>query len=653
MQDTQPYLNRQSREIETGAKVAVYVTPETVPGTYEKPAATDKILVTQRPNLNQTPVLVESQAMDDVNRDPLAQIEGPLDHAEAPLAFELRPPNQLTGSDKPMGWTAIEMVAGGSGVAVNTQTAIDIASVVSHSVTATVVNLDINTPQNGGPIALGYVLAHRRKGDVGGIGDGLAYQVTKIVSAGGSGAGGCNVTFEPGFRVYPVVTGTHDQVQGGNCIIPDADWRTRYSVTTKDGDEGTFASGCAGHSLDLAFDRRNVAMATVSIGARKVLKAGADQIQDDGAGGVSFTNSDKTLKSLSPRKQMVGTYVKLVKKSVSTGLIVGTEGATTPLLIDAIENSTGIITFHNRGDNPVAATALRIVTSTQEVAETYDLSTKKYFYLNLDKRGEVLIDATSPTAPAIPAAATAAEVVANINAQLLASPLYGLYRDSPLGVSVSWASAASAVATKVRLTSQIAGSQSRITVRAYETSSTSAHDVIFTGAFDIAATDEVAIVPWTPGGTVTYAPVHGKAGTVRWLGAEYRGQAISVKVDNAQTWLEDVLTGPDDPYAAGVIPGQRMVLTAAMPIDAFPWTLQMAQMANDGVTGAAVWQHNPKVVGGSWGVAFTKARLSKPDRSGTGNRIQRSPEFRAETRVSDDDGSGSSGVIPAVVIFHC
>jgi len=602
------YFEHQRDNFSLGSQLSIYVVQETSKNTLEEPAAADLILAAADVQPNQQAERVTSDARTSGTRSPAKTFLGRLNHGETPLEFELRPPGQMTGTDVPVGAKVLKALTGKQVIA-NGQAKVNINAVNAHSRAYT--EIDITDAIADWAVGMGARFVSLNSGKSNQA-DGQLCLVTVATDIGG---GSVRLRLEPGLVARPIVTGTKDQIQGVNCWYPDdtVDWNTTWTMYVLDGFDAAFLVGSSIGKKQLTIDAKSLLKLQGTVGFREAVRCSEDQIAGNGSTDTLAT-TDTTLKVGDARKFDVGARINLLQYTVSSGALVGTE---TKAIVTARNVVANTITV-TRGASPRTATDLTIATSTQEVVETYNTTTTNKLKLAIDNRPAIVVSLTAG------ATTTAATIVTDINNALRDSEHYGQAPDVPYG-GFDWSAVASVVATKVRLTSKAFGSQSRIQVLD-EGTSASAHAVIFTGTFDIKAVDEIQIAPWSPGGSVSLDPIHGKDGWSSLDGNILKEVSTAVNFSNEEEWLEDVRNRTDLPE--GFIPGLRRALDTTVQLPAYGWTGRLQYMARQDEVGFFHTQVG-KAEGKSFAIIEPRVKANLPTVEGE-NRRTKSVGFAPE-----------------------
>ena len=545
-----------------GSTHELYFGAEAVVQEFEDLASTTLIPLSGDSIPNQPTELLQSDTRTATSRSPQAQITGVKDQGEMAITFNPQFPSALGGTDKPSGWDVIMAFFGSQNIVAG-QSAYTIQNV--QSLTNKEMQLDVNAA--AGTFDKGDVLALRRTPSTG-AGEGEHTYVIAETDLGGS-PNQVRLTCRPGFSITP--TETTDAVRGGISAVPDEEFLARYSALVKAGYRGAYCFGGVINTLSFGFDRRSIFKVEAGYQFQGMSRASNDQVRGD-ASTDGFTTGDLTLRLGDVRRFFRTPWVDLKKITVATDVVAGTE---TKAKVGSIDVTNGTVTFSARGSSPVSATDLTAVTSTQEVAETYDTDiagSPAVLRLNIDNRGD--IDITLPGT----ATDSAADIVASINAALAASSLYSRYTSAFSSTVISWETVASAVSSKVRLTSQCWGSQSRIQVKDTG-ASTSAHAIIFTGTFDISATDEVQVIPYTPAGTASGTELAGHIGFSKIDGALLPSTSLTVSNSNDMVWLTNARLNDNMPQ--GSLPGPRQQPEISCTVTDMGWTSALERLAED------------------------------------------------------------------------
>ena len=611
------YTQHQRRRVTSGSDVKVWAKTEDTRGTFKSPAATDLIKVNETVAIAQLAERVAEAGLASGDRDPAGTFLGRFDHFELPLTVHPRPPLALSGTSVPQEHT-LWLRAMGSVKYTNSQLAEDITAVVSHSRSATVIQVaDTLTDWSTRPQVVRYISNNADTLD----NQAALYEVT---AASEPSSGTLNLTITPGLPHYPITSGTADQIQGvtvyySDDSVPVSD--TGVSLLVKRGLQTFAAAGGLVAGFDCTRDARGLLSVTFPYHGEQIAWRGAEDMVFGNGSGDSLNTTELTVGCGNAKRHTADALFTLVKYLVSDGSTLGTEGATTPLKISSVNTSNNTVLFLNRGDSPVSSSNLQAETlfdsvtpaNAQERAGTYNVATKRWLSLSFSGREFIPVDLLLPTAPSNAAAATAAELVANINYWFKVSKYYGQFHEGHGGRSISWESVATVAADRVHLVDPTVGSESRIQNEAYSVSTTSAHDVVFQGAFDKRAEHEIQMIPWNPGGTVTLDPIHGKFGMPTIDGHQLKGSSYQCNMSQDPQWIENVvnLTG----YPDGAVDGARRTLTAQIVTPAFGWTDELDALA-EADSEHYVGYHVGKAFGGTISFLFGAAKIGVPQPGG-------------------------------------
>jgi hypothetical protein len=574
---------------------------------FKTPESGDLILVTEVEAGPQTRGRLSRESRKAGDRMKKGTIAGRIEQAERPFTMEAIAPaptaSHVTGA-VPNGHKALKALVGAYAEA-DAFTAEDIASVVSHSRAATVINVD----RDAADFTVGhvYALISNNTGS-----SRAAYQqrlLGTIANQGGAGAGGVDLTFVGGFSAKPIVTGTADQIQGCGVYTPPASgdtWTQRFCGIVADGWMGEEFLDAVAASGTITMDAESILKIAVTLQARKTLKASRAHVLGTGSADT-FTTSEASIKVDDASKFDVGAVVDLERYTVASG--VGTYVSTeTGAVITAKNLSTNVLTL-DRGATAVAANTSQgltaTTTGTQERNGTYNTATKNKLRLTFDR--QKFLDVTL-TAGGTTSAAT---IVADINAAFALSEKYGHMTDAPFSGSptagVVFDSVAVVTGTAVRLTSPGWGVGSHIKNEAYPTSAVSAHDVIFQAAFELEAGEEIQMFVRDPGGTEVRKPAFAGDHFCSCNGFEVHGASFECAVDNQPEWLAPKHR---DAYPKSVRPGVERNVTAQITVPAYAWTNRIAtQIANDD---ALVWNYQA----GPWGFHMRSSKHGELSKSG-------------------------------------
>ena len=603
------WTHHQRKRTSSAQDVKLWLKQETTRGTWKAPASTDVIKVNSTLKIAQLAERVAEAGLASGDRDPAAEFLGRFDHFEVPIELHPRPPLALAGTSVPqehLCWLGVM----GSVKYSNSQLAENITAVVSHSRTATVIQVaDTLADWSTRPNALRYISNNSDTLSNNGL-----YEVTAATEPT---SGTLNLTISPGLPHYPITSGTADQIQGVTCYYSDDDSRWEdigISALVKVGFQTFGVSGGCINDFSVTRDARSLLAATFNYhGERIAFRAAEDQLSGT-ASGDFFNATELVLKAGNAFKQTAGARLMLKKINNATGLVVATEGATTPLVVASVAEATNLITFLNRGDLAFSASDLFCETGlTQEKNGTYDTTVGRYLRISVSQREFITIDLQSPTAPAVLTAATKAEIAANINYAFKTSKYYGQFHEGRGGQTISWETVATVTAPgAVKISDPCFGSEARIQVE--DTGAAlSAHATIFNGAFDIQAGFEVQVVPWNPGGSVTLNQIHNKFGMPSIDGHQMKGSEFQCSLSQQVAWIEDVVNL--DAYPDGLNAGPRREVTASWQTPGYGWTDALDAMAEADSTHYVRYEVG-KALGGGYLFAMGAARVGVPDPGG-------------------------------------
>lgn len=625
----------QRRRVPNAADVKVWLIQEDTLGTFKQPTSSDVIKVNETVAIAQLAERIASAGLETGNRDPAETFLGRFDHFELPLVIEPRPPLALSGTSVPQE-DPLLLGLYGSRKFTNDQGIEDITAVISHSRTSTVIEIaDTLSDWSTRPNVLRYVSNNTDSAE-------NETGLFEVTAATEPVSGTVRLTLEPGLPVFPTLTGTADQVQGVTVYYSDDDLRwedTGHSLLVKRGFQTFGASGGHVPSVERTRGARGLMVETYQYHGERIAWRGADdQIFGNGTDDT-LTTTGLTVKVGNAKKQTANGLGIIKRYRVSDGVLLGTEGATTPVKIDSLNKTTNVLTLANRGDNPQSAGNLQVQTTVaQERAGTYDLTNDgKDLRIQFGGREFVTIDLLLPTAPVDPANATAAEVAVNINATLKISRFYGQHHAGHGGETIAWDEVATVAVDRVHLEAPTFGSESQIATEDTGTA-TSAHAIVFDSVFDISADDELQWEPWNPGGTVTLNPITEKFGMPTMDGHQLRGSEYTFALSQAIAWIEDVVNL--DGFPDGSTAGPRREVTAATTVPGFGWTDELDTLAEDD-TEVRVHLTIGKVLGGAYSTIMGAAQIGVPEPGGD-NVAQKT------VAISPATPTGSKAVIQAV-----
>lgn len=638
----QGYYELTSEIAGRGTDLLAHLVLETTANNLEPPASSNQIVCDGDVNPEQAPEIVRSDARIAGSRAPFGGLTGPVDHGACPIPFEWRPPNSADlvsspGAQYPMGHDVLKAFMGDHRT-VNGQAGLQVASVVSWSLAQCVITVTMaaNAVKVGDGLALRVGSA---AGDPTAWGNG---QIVGVVRVETVSSGVYRLTLTPGFRRQPT---SSDYVRGCNTYLPDDRFRARYSMWLRNGYMGRQMSGGIVNELSADFNRREIFKLMAQYEFRRMERCAEDQVNQ------ALTTTALAIPVASPRKYVGNPVIKLVKLENTGGTTIATEG---PMTVSSVDPTSAFtITVEGRAGGTVSATANDLVvythhgTSVETGGPTYDISVKRYLRLRIDGRQWINMDLQSPTAPSNASAATATEIVANINYQLAHSEHYGRPFEGMLGYELNYGTCASvAPGNRVRIGALMWGSQSRIQVEAVGDGTTSAHDVIFTGAFSKQAPYEIQVLPYAPA-TVEEErdEQHGKEGFSTINGYLLPTTSCNVKNGNAFEWFEDVRTGGN--YVAGGSPGKFREPSADVGVDANGWTDQLEYFATNDESAVVVFQASGRALGSGFAIGFLKTKVSYPKAAGEA-RVTKTLNLLPEKSVSADDEE-----IAEMYIWNC
>ena len=597
-------LEHRGSSFSKAGDLSLYVVEETALQTFESPATSDLILAISVEGDDQAPERLVSEARQNGDRMPKGTFAGRIDHGEKTLSFEVRPPGALGGTDVPMGDAVYKALMGSKRI-VNSQSAIAIDSVQSHSRTSTVVRITASV----GDFQLGDIVALRSNNAETAHMDHYPACVVLVADPGG---GDIDITLKPGLPSEPFIGGTPDDIQGGVTYKPQNDFAATFSGLWNQGFSGELAEGGVVPSGTFNFDGRSILTQEFAFHYKRGYYSGVGFVSGT-AGTDAFLTTTLPLDVDDASLYAVGSFVNLLKYTPSTGALSATEvkAEVTARNTTASPNTLTL----TRGTSPVAQTGgthdltvTTLTTTHQETLTTLNIIAGDFIRIELDHRGYIDVPLT------VNAAATATDIVADINAALQYSEKYGQAIDAPY-VDADWATAASvAPANEVNLLSQSFGAQSQFKATLTGIAGDRFVDIWVPAAtFEIVADGDIQIVPWPPGGTVTTTPIVNKDNFCLVNGYKLLIASGAVTIDNQVEHIEDVKTGGD--YETGHLSGLERLTQAAISLPAFGWTARIRKMSEDDdslvlgfVTGATL--------GGTFSIFFTKAKTSGQSKSG-------------------------------------
>lgn len=526
----------------TTQESAIWIVAEASANVWADPAATDVIRLIEPVHLMTSPQSEEDAQLRDGSRSMRDAIQLREDHGEGNLVTYFRSggagPSPIP---LPMCDTLYTAVSGtrkrGDGVKDVIQT------VTTH-------NLRTTTFTVSGGLGVDYAVNDLiRFVSVANSADGAEGDCVRVTAVATD-----TITVEPGFLQAPIA-GT-DKVQAIITYKPAFARPLTYSILNKTGSMTKRHIGSGIHALTFSRDARGALRETFKIGVRAELVTGSDYLIGD-ATTDGFLTSDTIMRMADARMVRVGSYVNILKEVISSG-VVSTETKAEVTAIGAITAAapTASVTFA-RGSTPVAGVNLTAVTNDAtdvEVAGPYSTVTNKNLRFRIDKRTIVQFDVTTPYSFSIANTPTAAELAKNLNEQLMRHVDYGTKLKG--GVPFSYGQSAASTLTgpfsdvggKLRITSPTFGSESEVQV--YAATTLSLHTALFGGTFTKVATDEVTIVPWTPGVTeVSGVPQANWQGYIRVDGFKLKLTNVEGTFDNKDTWREDEIDNTK--YATG------------------------------------------------------------------------------------------------------
>lgn len=624
-----------------GGDLLMFLVQETTANNIETPAAANQIIGNADVNPEQAPELVQSDARVSGSRAPFGSLTGPVDHGMCPIPFEWRPPNSADivaspGAQYPMGHDVLKAFMGNHRT-VNSQAALQVASLVSWSLAQCVitVTMSANAVRVGDGLALRVGAA---AGTPGAFGNGQIVGVKRVENVS---SGVYRLTCVPGFQRQPT---SSDFVRGCNTYYPDEEFKKRWSYWVKNGYMGRQMSGGIVNELSGSFNRREIFTLQAGYEFRRMERCAHDAVSS------ALTAAATAIPVWAARKYVGNPQIKLVKVDTADGTVLATEG---PMRVASVDPAAGTVTVDGRAGGSVSAIASDLVvwtnhgTSVESSAATRNVSVKRYLRMRIDGREWLNIDLMSPTTPSgAGTTATPAELVANINYQLGHSEYYGRPFQGMLGYEIDYSTCASVSGTAIRIAALMSGSQSRIQVEAIGDGSTSAHDVVFTGAFSKQAPREIQVLPYIPTATVEERDEqHGKEGISTINGYTLPTTSCSVKSSNAFEWFEDVRNGSN--YVAGGIAGKFRQPSAEVGVDANGWTDQLDYFAEEQESVVVVFQVAGDALGSGFAIGWLKTKVSSPKASGD-NRVTKTMTLQPEKSVNDDNEE-----IAEMYIWNC
>jgi len=504
------FLSHQiAQTIPTGGRTTLWVTRQPSQGVFTEVVAADAIALTA-----EFPVEVVRTLVDNVEFRDTRAMSFPVIGLNEPITVEaemnIQPAGTLStgatlgsGDDPPQGDKMFRAFFGGVRL-IDSQNITAINAVITSNRDFTHVDFGAGHAYLVGDACV-FVSDPANVAQSGPAG-GEFRRVTSVTATG--------LIVKPGFTQEPIVTGSADSIQG-----------VRQYDLTQFADEWISARCIIGgigyhlfdgkvNSLTLPFedDKRKATFELMFLSARH---GGFGMVRGVGGTDVVATG-DLTLDVYNAGMWEVSSFVDLKEVTVATDVVANTEVALEVVARDTTSDPQ-TVTLGSRGGT-VQATALLASTegNPEELAGPYDLSTNVNLKFRIGKsKPFVTFDATSPTAPSVPSAATSAEVLANLNTQLRLHKDYGFATKGH--VDVDWGSVFSepSVGTLTAI-APVEGSAGQIEVVA--AASLSLDSTLFTGPFTRDAVEEIHIEPHAPLHTEQNPnnEIHGKTTLLNW-----------------------------------------------------------------------------------------------------------------------------------------
>ena len=599
-----------------------FLVAETIAQTFESPAAADFIKAVSISGNDQVPVALSSEARDIDVRMKAATIPGRIDHGEKTIRMEIRPPGALGGTDNIMGAKVFTALAGSQRI-VNTQAEITIDSVQTHTRAAGTI---VRVTGSDELLQLGDIVALRSNNAATAAADGETAVVMGVVDNGAT----ADFTLKPAFTAEPFVTGgTPDKLQGGITWKPTTEWSNTYSGLWQQGFEGDAADGGIVPSMSIPIDGRSILVVEFPFHYHRTFRSAIGFVSGT-VGTDAFLTTTTVVDVDDASLYQVGAYVNLVKFTVSTGAIAGTE---VKALITALdETSTPNTLTLTRGTSPVAQTggtqdlkAATLVADAEDTVAGLLIAAGDFLAFWIDHRGYIEVPLTAG------AGKDAGDFVVDVHAAMafdvnfgVVADLYGPDADYGVGFASEFVGGG---VSKLILTSKIYGSQSQIKPVATGRAGDRFADVwVPATTFERLADSEVQVVPWTPGGSNTITPIINKDGYCRFNGYKHKVSGANFSIDNTAEHDEATKTGDD--YEDDHFEGPERVATCAITQPSTGWTSRLRRMA-EASTGVVFLAQCGTELGRTFTVAFTKAKVSDPQKSGD-NRQERAFTLTAE-----------------------
>jgi len=552
--NAKPYLKHQSIEVQPGSEHEIYIGPQTYQGVYVEPGGDDVLKLTARTSPNAPRTQHENEEFGGT-RSPGATIAGVYPEIPFPCECYLQPAGSLStgasldsGDNPPQGDHLLRNMWGSVSL-VNSQDQVTVGAVATHTADKTtfaVVDSSLFAVDD-----FIELVTDAANVSQSGPANGEVRRIT-VLNEGGAN----RLSVEPGFSKEPIsaasyTTATADVVQGIRQYKPTKAWDAWLSARSLEGAVGKQITDVKGGGLSIGFSATEPIKITFDMIGLSMLVAGVDQARGE-SGNDSFAFGDTVLDVGDASKFEVGSFVDLIEITNATDTVLSTETSAEVTARDT-SSSPNTLTLVRGGGTASSPTDLTIVTGVAEqTAETYDLTTKHFLRVRVDGQPAITLDAsdTNYGTIAVPAAATAAEVVAILNKQMKFAKDYG-YNDQGQ-FDVNWDAVFSDDTGELQMASQLFGYQSHLVVE--DTGGAdSAHDELFTGAFDIRAVEEVQIVPHAITAAELGTEIHGFTTQLNWGSYVIGVNSFNISPNNNPEVVHEMRNSPNP---IGIIPGK-------------------------------------------------------------------------------------------------
>lgn len=606
-----PYLAHQTDEVQPASEHRLWVGAQDEKGVYQEPNPTDAFMLTARVSPNAPRVQHDNEEFHG-SRSPSAKIAGV--YPEIPLDCEgyLQPASTLStgatlgsGDNPPQGDAILRQLFGRVRL-VNSQNEVVIGSTISATRDRTVITVPDSSLFTVGDLC--QYKAATANASTSGSAD---KRVRRIVELNEGGAN--RLSFAPGFPCFPIA-GT-DKIQGVRVYSLTRQFNAWLCGRVLEGSIGKQLWDGKANDVEIQFNPEEPLKVKFALIFLQMLRCGIDMVRGTGGTNV-LADTDLIFDVMDAHKQELAALfdLKLVDVDPTSPTYDTVLAEEKGLEISALDktSSPNTVSVTARGSGTlVEATALKAITGVgEEVSETYDLTTKRKLKVRIDKKSAIVLDARTPVAPVDVAAATAAEVGANLNAQLKAAHAKGYGFGIGGRTAVTYENVFSDASGKLRATSPMWGSNSSIEV--IDTGGAdSAHDELFQDAFLVTAAEEIQLHPHDPGTTERGVERHGFSTLLTWGSYEIGVNTCSVKASNNARVLREMKGTP------------RPMTIVAGKVRAYDITLELFQRSDaaaffeDEQTGTTKPLHIHGVTGGgSSGWDFPAARILSVETGG-------------------------------------